>query len=328
MQRQTLLVSIAVFALLASAIWFFAAPAPRAPTVAATPVALAGNPVRPVAAVAPASATAAPPLPDAPVAATGVAATTQNPVPVAATSGTTDAAAAMTDAARDGDAPVANEADAAASDAVSGTTADGDTPEAAAAVDAQSPARADTNAPAPPDGSASAPPSADAAGSAAHDRAVDLFAERIAALESTQGADVPDARAAAAQRAYEERAEGGEASNDAQAKVRDAFATWLAGLAFDSGHPSLIAVDCRSGACRVLIAQGGVDFGGAAQLERESPVNAFTRALADFAQGAVWRDAHYVLLDNQMTPAGGTAAHGNDIALWTIYLRVPTADAP
>jgi hypothetical protein len=55
-------------------------------------------------------------------------------------------------------------------------------------------------------------------------------------------------------------------------------------------------------------------------------VNAFTRALAEIAQGVALRDAGFELLYSQMKAAGGTTEKPNDIALWTIYLRVPVVE--
>lgn len=314
MQRQTLLVSIAVFALLASAIWLFAAraPAPAATPSARTAISPASNAVAPIPQVA--SAEPATTAAVATAAPASVAPATATAPPPAATGPSSTAAA---DASADEPAVPGADDDEATDD-----------PSGAAPLAAEVPAPDKVDGggtPAPADGHEAPAAAPDAP---KDDRAVDLFADRIAALEDAHDGDAPDARAAAAQRAYEERDEGGDAAKASQASVRDAFAGWLAGLQPGGGHPSLIAVDCRSGACRVLIAQGGVDVGSAAQLERESPVNAFTRALAEFAQSAVWRDAHFEMLDNQMAPAGATATHPNDIALWTIYLRVPGADGP
>lgn len=327
MQRQTLLVSIAVFALLASAIWLFAAQG-SAPTpvtrqaIATTPHAVEAT-VKPPAADPDAPPPAAPPPVAPAVPAPAPAAASDPPAPAAA-----DEPSAEVEAEASADGPAASVVDSGekADDAVAAPAAakpDDAAPAVVPASDAADGAAADVAT--GPDGAASA---AGAAVDPPHDdRAVDLFAERIAALEDAQGEDnAGDARAAAAQHAYEERDEGGDAAKAAQASVRDAFATWLSGLSFNGGHPSLIAVDCRSGACRVLVAQAGVDFGGAAQLERESPVNAFTHALADFSQGAAWREAGFELLDSQMTAAGATQAHADDIALWTIYVRVPDAE--
>jgi hypothetical protein len=183
---------------------------------------------------------------------------------------------------------------------------------------------ADSGSP-PGDGAHAAPSPATTADP--HDvRAADLFAQRIEALDDPHRDDAQDAHAAAAQQAYEARDEGGDVAKATQAIVHDVFANWLAGLHMDSSQPSLISIDCRSGACRVLIAQAGIDFSGAAQLERESPVNAFSRALTELSQGAAWSDAGLALQDSQMTAAGGTAEKANDIALWTIYLRVSAVE--
>jgi len=160
-----------------------------------------------------------------------------------------------------------------------------------------------------------------------HDvRAADLFAQRIGALDDSHADDAQDAHAAAAQQAYEARDDGGDAAKAMQAIVHDLFANWLANLPLDGSHPSLISIDCRDGACRVLIAQAGVDFTGAAQLERESPVNAFRRLLVEFSRAAAWSDAGITLQDSQMSAAGGSAEKANDIALWTIYLHVATGE--
>jgi hypothetical protein len=218
------------------------------------------------------------------------------------------------------DAPTANATD---GPPVAGTPTD--VAGTSASPPADQPADAAKTEPAPAEEAHDAAATTPAPADPPHeDRAIDLFAERIEALEDAQGEeDAQDAHAAAAQHAYDARDEGGDATKATQAKVHDVFASWLAGLQLDGGHPSLISIDCRSGACRVLIAQGGIDFSGAAQLERESPVNAFTRLLQEFSQSAAWSEAGFVLQDSQMKAAGGTADKPNDIALWTIYLRVP-----
>ena len=315
MQRQTLLVSAAIFALLACAAWFVSLRAP-APNVRAAPPP-----------AAPLSSSVSAPSP--PVA------TPAAPMPAQAPPPAVSAAPTDADGAKDGAGETPPDA------APDGATGDVPPGEAAGAEPALA---------TPEDGAvAGTPPAADApadvadAGSApgdgAHDasspettadphdvRAADLFAQRIEALDNPRADDAQDARAAAAQQAYEARDEGGDVAKATQAIVHDVFANWLANLPTDGSHPSLISIDCRSGACRVLIAQAGIDFTGAAQLERESPVNAFRRQLTEFSQSATWSDAGLALQDSQMTAAGGTADKPNDIALWTIYLRLAAAE--
>ena len=323
MQRQTLLVSAAVFALLAIVVWFIAArePAPKAHG----PMAGAVRASAPRANAAPPAAApqAAPPSLPA-----GVR-SAQTPAP---TPPVHDTAAAAPQAATASELRVDTPPDALPGDGAAGAAnADAASTDPAAKPDAAAPSGTS-----PPDKAGAAgtePPPAEnvrnaTPGAPRDDRAADLFAARIAALEDAgTGGDTADAPAVAAQQAYEARAEGGAAAKAAQALVHDVFADWLAGLAPDIGHPSLVAVDCRSGACRVLIAQGGIDFGGAAQLERASPVNAFERALTELRQGSAWRSAGFELLDRQMHAAAGSVGKADDIALWTIYLDVRDADA-
>jgi hypothetical protein len=316
MQRQTLLVSAAVFALLACAAWFVSVRAP-APDVRAAP---------PPAVPLSSSVSVPPPPVAAPAAPVPVPAS-----PPAAPAPAVSAAPTEADGVKDGtgETPL---------DAAPDGTADDTPPADAAGIQpalAEDTAAGSTSpAPDKPADAGSAPPPGEDTHEAVsptavdpHDaRAADLFAQRIEALDDGQGDDAQDAHAAAAQQAYEARDEGGDAAKATQAIVHDVFADWLASLHIDSSQPSLISIDCRSGACRVLIAQAGIDFTGAAQLERESPVNAFSRALTEFSQGAAWNDAGLALQDSQMTPAGGSAEKANDIALWTIYLRVAAAD--
>jgi hypothetical protein len=332
MQRQTLLVSTAVFALLACAAWFLSAREPAPAARAPLPVAQLASPVP-----APAP-THSPPRTAAPATAMPAAASTPRPTAPAATPTPRPAAAARS-AEADGAADEAD--DTAADPAQAGAVGDvppgdsaGAQPASAMpadiAVAGTSPAM-DTPADAADAGSPPTDPAQDAPSPATitdphDDRAADLFAQRIEALDDPHIDDAQDARAAAAQQAYEARDEGGDAAKATQAILHDVFAGWLASLHLDSSHPSLISIDCRSGACRVLIAQAGIDFAGAAQLERESPVNAFSRALTEFSQGAVWNDAGLALQDSQMTAAGGSAEKANDIALWTIYVRVAATE--
>lgn len=324
MQRQTLLVCAAVLALLACAAWFVSARAP-APTTRLA----ASAPPSPSPAGAP-SPEPSPPPPPPPAEHAAAPAPIVTATPTEAPAPTLTATPTESDGANDG-------AGQPPSDAMP-DVAIGDAPPADAgprtATAPEEGTAVGTPADKPADAAGSEPPGAEVHDAAStppvdpHDvRAADLFAQRIEALDDGQGNDAQDARAAAAQSAYEAREEGGDAAKAMQALVHDVFANWLAGLPVDGNHhPSLISIDCRSGACRVLIAQSGIDFTGAAQLERESPVNAFSRALTEFSQGAAWNSAGIALQDSQMSAAGGTAEKANDIALWTIYLRVATAE--
>lgn len=319
MQRQTLLVSAAVFALLACAAWFLS-------VRDTAPKARAALPVAPLSSSAP--------LPSPPAASATVVPTPAPASPTPAALPTPRPAIAATppapDAANDaGETPVDPAPEGAAADAApddgSGAPPDAATREDTAVASATPADAADTGA-TPGDGAAHDAPSP-APTPDPHDvRAADLFAQRIEALDDPHGDDAQDAHAAAAQQAYEARGEGGDATKTTQAIVHDLFANWLATLPRDGSHPSLISIDCREGACRVLIAQAGVDFTGAAQLERESPVNAFRRMLVDFSHATTWSDAGLALQDSQMSAAGGTAEKANDIALWTIYLHVTVTE--
>ena len=322
MQRQTLLVFAAVFALLASAAWFLtvheAAPMARA----ALPVAQRSSSAPPAvsATVVPTPAPASPAPIAVPPPRPAMAATPTEADAVKDGAGEVPVDPAPEDTAVDaspGDAAGAPSATATPEDntAVTGTPPSAGTPSDAA--DAASP---------PGEGAAHDAPSPGATPDPHDIRAADLFAQRIGALDDSHGDDAQDAHAAAAQQAYEARDEGGDVAKATQAIVRDLFANWLANLQLESSHPSLISIDCRDGACRVLIAQAGVDFTGAAQLERESPVNAFRRLLVDFSRAAGWSDAGLTLQDSQMSAAGGTAEKANDIALWTIYVSVAATE--
>lgn len=316
MQRQTLLVFAAVFALLACAAWFL--------SVREAPRARAASPVAQLSSPAPAPSSRA--VPATPVPTPAPASPAAMPPPAIAATPTED------DGVKDdaGEAPI----DSAPEDKVAEAPPD----DAAGAQAAQAPPEGTGNSDTSPSAgtpAAAADTASPTSEGAVHDapspaatpdphdvRAADLFAQRIGALDDGHGDNAQDAAAAAAQQAYEARDEGGDVAKATQAIVHDLFANWLATLPLESSHASLISIDCRDGACRVLVAQTGVDFTGAAQLERESPVNAFRRLLADFSRAAAWSDAGLSLQDNQMSAAGATADKPNDIALWTIYLRV------
>lgn len=118
----------------------------------------------------------------------------------------------------------------------------------------------------PPTEPAAAPDPAQAPGASieeggGHDEALDLFAERIATLE--QGDDPNNATDVRLLNEFKARAED-EASSSQRAQVlHDHVSAWLAGFPAErADRLTLVSVECRSGACQLLIAEKKPEVSG------------------------------------------------------------------
>ena len=156
------------------------------------------------------------------------------------------------------------------------------------------------------------------------DQALDLFAQRIAKLERDESGEDSDIQAAREQRRFKARADGGDASLRLEQTLSDRVNDQLAALAPDlADRLALIAVECRTGACRILIAQSGVDF-QARQISNESSDTARVQgALFALANQAWWGELGLGFGSLGWSAAGGDNAANHDYALWTIYVSAP-----
>lgn len=205
--------------------------------------------------------------------------------------------------------------------------ADSSAPSVAAPADSApaSSGEADATAPtsAPP-----APPSQDtataadpapgtaapAADAAAHDEPIDLFAQRLAKLEQNDSTDPNDIAEARQLTDFKVRGED-EAAPGLVQVLRQHLVAWLAGFPAERAqHLSLVSVECRAGACRMLIAESAADLSPASTVPFEQSL----RALLD--EG--WcRSLGLALQHVSMHAAGGPPGGKADHALWTVYLR-------
>jgi hypothetical protein len=286
MQRQTVLVVVAVLAAVATALWLWplrpassppaaAAPSP-APALAAPPVPTPKAPTAPVPA-APLPTVEAPPV--APVEAAKPA-----PPPVAAPKPETAVEPAP------------------AGDAAPAIPAEG---EAAGATDGSPDADAGEPAPAP---------------AIDEDHAIDLFAERMAALEQG-GEDDADRNDASQQKEFDGRGDGGEDAATRTRELRAHLQAWIAGLSPDHPHDVLLAsVECRDGGCRVLVAEGGVDLSGQAETAGNAAVNSLQESFLALRSADWWQQLQ--LGEASLSRHAADPATAPGYVLWTIYIGV------
>ena len=184
-------------------------------------------------------------------------------------------------------------------------------PDATATTNAppSSPAQ-DATTPADPAAGTSAP-DVDAA---AHDEPIDLFAQRLAKLEQNDSTDPNDIAEARQLTDFKVRGED-EAAPGLVQVLHQHVAAWLAGFPPERAqHLGLVSVECRAGACQMLIAESAADLSPASTVPFEQTL----RALLD--EG--WcRSLGLALQHVSMHAAGGPPGGKADHALWTIYLR-------
>jgi len=295
MQRQTVLVVVAVVAAGATALWLWPLrPASSPPAVAAPAPVIAAPPAPAAAPAAPARAAPPPAVEAPPVAA--VEAAKPAPPPVAAPKPETAVAPPPPDDAAppstgDAAAPIPAEGD------VAGAT-DG-TPKTDA-------------------GEAEPTPAID------EDHAIDLFAERMAALEQG-GDDEADRSDASQQKAFDGRGDGGEDAATRTRELRGHLQAWTAGLSPEHPHAVLLAsVECRDGGCRVLVAEGGVDMSGQAESAGNAAVNSLQESFLALRSADWWQQLQLGEASLSMHAADAAVAPG--YVLWTIYIDVVGAD--
>lgn len=292
MQRQTVLVVVAVLAAVATALWLWpsrpATPRPVAATaVAPAPAPVLATPAAPAPsapAVAVAVAVAPPPAPPVEDAKPAPAPLAVPPPPHAAPSKREIAAPVPTDAAPVTAEGVANDADGSDEAVDSGESAP------AAAID--------------------------------EDHAIDLFAERMTALE--QGGDEADRNDASQQKTFDGRSDGGEDAATRTRELRAHLQAWIAALPPDHPHEVLLAsVECRDGGCRVLVAEGGVDLSGQAETPGNAAVNSLQESFLALHSADWWQQLRLGEASLSMHAADPATAPG--YVLWTIYIDVAAA---
>lgn len=318
MQRQTVLVVAALVATAATAWWLWPQgpihPEPLPVRRTPAPVAVAPPPVAPPA--APPSSPAAkgdavqpsvPPPVAEPAAQVPPLEGGAAPAPAVEGGTSTPPPAAEVADAQPAEAPAQPEAEAEAPAEV------GDTASDAGPEDASN---APSDAPEAVGGEADVPATID------EEHAIDLFAERMATLE--QDADESASRDAAMQREFDARGDGGDDAATRARELRSRLQAWIAGLPPDPPHDVLLAsVECRTGSCRVLLAEGGVDLSGQAETPGKAAVNALQESFLALRSADWWPSLQLGDASLSMHAADHATAPG--YMLWTIYINVADA---
>ncbi|MBA8882894.1 hypothetical protein [Dokdonella fugitiva] len=319
MQRQTVLVVAAVVAAMATAWWLWPLQPIRSQPLASRP-APAPEPPPPPAAPAPSSVTrvaavessAAPPPAELPPSAVkpveaAVQVAPPAPAPAPAPSPTPPAQAPVADAPT---APAQAEPEAQAPPDAAGATPGADAEEPSAIP----PSADDTG----DGGAAEAPATID------EDHAIDLFAERMAALEQAgDGEEEGESRDAAMQKEFDGRGDGGDDAATRARELRGHLQAWVAELPSDPPHDVLLAsVECRTGSCRVLLAEGGVDLSGQPETPGSAAVNALQASFLALRSAEWWTSLQLGEASLSMHAADPATAPG--YVLWTIYIGVAT----
>jgi hypothetical protein len=155
-------------------------------------------------------------------------------------------------------------------------------------------------------------------------RAIDLFAEQITRLEQ-EDSDAEDAVAARLLQQFDARDEGQASSEQLEQTLRRHLDEWVAAMPQErQQHVAVVAVDCRVGACRVLIAENPVDF-SAMPPGGESPIESFQRSFNTLKDEPWWPQLGLSLTSISAAPADGDLKDTPGYALWTIYLDVASA---
>jgi hypothetical protein len=302
-RERSILIAAGFVALVSVALWLHVDGAALLRRHASTPTPTAKAPLAkplPMAAVAPPMASSTPAILPA-TASTPVAAGVTVKAPVATDPAALDSSARVP--TESSAPPVAAPADSA--------------PASSGEADATAP----TSAPPPPpsqDTTAAADSApgtaAPAADAAAHDEPIDLFAQRLAKLEQNDSTDPNDIAEARQLTDFKVRGED-EAAPGLVQVLHQHVVAWLVGFPAERAQRlSLVAVECRAGACQMLIAESAADLSPASTVPFEQAL----RALLD--EG--WcRSLGLALQHLSMHAAGGPPGGKADHALWTVYLR-------
>jgi len=152
--------------------------------------------------------------------------------------------------------------------------------------------------------------------------ATDLFAEHLAKLDEG-GDSLPEKESAQRLQAFAARADGGDASLRIARDLQTHLDEWLSRFPSErANHFALIAVECKVGACQVLLAESSIDprsEAGRAALDN------LTSGLIALMQTPWAQQLGLALLSSDMTATDVDADGMPRYALWTIYLSVASA---
>ncbi|MET0225610.1 MAG: hypothetical protein ABW187_04145, partial [Dokdonella sp.] len=152
--------------------------------------------------------------------------------------------------------------------------------------------------------------------------AIDLFAEYLARLDEG-GSSPSETDSAQHLQAFAARADGGDDSQRIARELQTHLDEWLSQFPSErANHLALIAVECRIGACQVLLAESAVDFGSAAG---RAAIDSLTSGLIALMQMPWAQSLGLALLSSGMTAADADADGRPRYSLWTIYLSVASA---
>lgn len=156
------------------------------------------------------------------------------------------------------------------------------------------------------------------------DHAIDLFAERMAMLEQGgDGDEESESRDAAMQKEFDGRSDGGDDAATRARELRSHLRAWIAGLPSDPPHDVLLAsVECRTGSCRVLLAERGVDLSGQPETPGNAAVNALQESFLALRSAEWWPALQLGEASLSMHAADPASAPG--YVLWTIYIGTAT----
>lgn len=159
------------------------------------------------------------------------------------------------------------------------------------------------------------------------EHATNLFADRIAKLEAASVDDIDDSdiHFALELRKFNARPAGAEFPQQIEQELRDHLANWLASFPAERvNHLALISVECRTGACQILIAGDAVDFSAKGIRGNSSFAATFEQSFFTLADNDWWQQLGLKIAGFFEKPAGEPQANTLGYALWTIYVSVPS----
>ncbi|HEY0230139.1 MAG TPA: hypothetical protein VGC55_02705 [Dokdonella sp.] len=152
--------------------------------------------------------------------------------------------------------------------------------------------------------------------------AIDLFAEYLAKLDQGGGDNAMQRESAQRLQAFAAHADGGDDSlqvaRELQTHLQDSLSQFSSERA---NHLALISVECKVGACQVLLAESAIDSSSAAGRAAMD----LKPTLTALAQTRWWQQLGLALVDADMALADGDADGVPRYALWTIHLSVASA---
>jgi hypothetical protein len=184
-------------------------------------------------------------------------------------------------------------------------------PEAGPSEPAQPAATAESASTAEPEEPGTAPA---AEAPPAGNLAVDLFAERIAKIEQVEGGDPNDASDAGELNRFKARPNDDESSPAIAQALRDHLSEWLAAFPPERANRlHLVSVECRTGACQILIAELSID--GSVPL-----VDLDDSSFHALAGQEWWKQAGLAFSKLSKEVVADHAQEPGQHVLWTMYL--------